>query len=283
MAIEQGVQSIEKHPQYYLRDGNVTFLAEGLLFRVHRHFFERESEFFFNYFTSSEEGDGTDKKPYVLKVKSDHFAKFLWVWYNPRYTYSNQPKDTWLVILTLATRWGFESMRELAVRQLERIALGPIDKIALYKEHKIDGRLLIPSYIELCKSPTLPSFNDGERLTMETVLRLAAARERALLRALERGVVTPTSADVEDSELESIVSDVFELGAPLSGGPEPFGRAPSTESTESWVEINGSNGNGAGSSCPTITIRAPQVPPAASNGAGAPSNGAKNKGKGKSK
>jgi len=183
-----------------------------------------------------------------------------------RYTYSHQPKDTWLIILTLATRWGFESMRELAVRQLERIALGPIDKIALYKEHKIDGRLLIPSYIELCKSPTLPSFNDGERLTMETVLRLAAARERALLRALERGVMTPTSADVEDSELESIVSDVFELGAPSSGGPEQFGHAPA----ESTVEIYGSNGSGAGSSCPMI--RTPQIPPAASNGAGAQGN-----------
>ena len=120
-----------------------------------------------------------------------------------RYTYANQPKDTWLVILTLATRWGFDSMRELAVRQLEGLTLGPIDKIALYKEHRIDGRLLIPSYIELCKSPTLPSPVDGQRLSMETVLRLAAARERALLRALGRGVVTPTSADVGDHELDS--------------------------------------------------------------------------------
>ena len=159
-----------------------------------------------------------------------------------RYTYSNQPKDTWLIILTLATPWGFDSMRELAVRQLERLSLGPIDKIALYMEHKIDGRLLIPSYIELCKSPTLPSFDDGQRLTMKTVLRLAAARERALLRAIERGVVTPTCADVEDAELESIVSDVFELDGPSSEEPEQFGRAP----PEDWVEIYGLNSNGTG-------------------------------------
>ncbi|KIM59313.1 hypothetical protein SCLCIDRAFT_50666, partial [Scleroderma citrinum Foug A] len=183
--------------QYYLRDGNITFLAEGLLFRVHRYFFGREFKLSLIW--------------EMVQTRSDHFAKFLWVWYNPRYTYSNQPKDTWLIILTLATPWGFDSMRELAVRQLERLSLGPIDKIALYMEHKIDGRLLIPSYIGLCKSPTLPSFDDGQRLTMKTVLRLAAARERALLRAIERGVVTPTCADVEDAELESIVSDVFEL------------------------------------------------------------------------
>ncbi|KAL4068667.1 hypothetical protein V8B97DRAFT_1842864, partial [Scleroderma yunnanense] len=220
MAFDQSFLSIGRHPQYYMRDGNVTFLAEGFLFRVHRHFFERESEFFCHYFASSSEGDGTDKKPYVLEVKSDDFAKFLWVWYNPRYTYSNQPKDTWLTILNLATQWGFDSMRELSVRQLERLALGPIDKIALYKEHKIDGRLLIPSYIELCRSPTLPSFDDGKRLQMETVLKLAAARERALLRALERGLVTPTSADVEDSELEGIINDVFELGATFPEEPQ---------------------------------------------------------------
>ena len=179
-----------------------------------------------------------------------------------RYTYANQPKDTWLVILTLATRWGFDSMRELAVRQLEGLTLGPIDKIALYKEHRIDGRLLIPSYIELCKSPTLPSPVDGQRLSMETVLRLAAARERALLRALGRGVVTPTSADVADSELEGIISDVFELGVTSSGQPQQH---TSAESPEGWVQVYtgaGANGTGpaAGQSCPTI--KAPQIPTA---------------------
>ena len=94
---------------------------------------------------------------------------------------------------------------------------------------------------------------------METVLRLAA-RERALLRALGRGVVTPTSADVADSELEGIISDVFELGVTSSGQPQQH---TSAESPEGWVQVYtgaGTNGTGpaAGQSCPTI--KEPQIP-----------------------
>ncbi|KAG6329491.1 hypothetical protein ID866_9596 [Astraeus odoratus] len=285
MAIDQGVGDIVRNADYYFRDGSVTFLVERQLFRVHRYFFERESAFFERFFARSEDNDGTDKKPYVLEVKSDDFAKFLWVWYNPRYTYSNQPKETWLTIMTLAAQWGFESMRNLAISQLECISLDPVDKIALYKEHKVDGRLLIPSYIELCRSPTLPSPAEGERLKMETVLRLAAARERALMRAVERGCITPTSADVEDDELESIISDVFELD-PVGPYVAIFpGESPSP--SEDWVKINGSDNKKtsrqAGPSCPVL--KNPCAPSAAAGGAAGKENDVapKDKGKGKSK
>ncbi|KAI6029238.1 hypothetical protein BKA83DRAFT_683370 [Pisolithus microcarpus] len=248
MTIERDMKQITKHHQYYLRDGNVVFVAEKQLFRVHRHFFERESEFFSRYFTASEEADGTDDKPLALDVKSEDFAKFLWVWYNPRYRYGGQPKETWLVIITLATRWGFDSMRELAIRQLERYPMSPVDRIALYKEHHIDKKLLIPSYIDLCKSPTLPSPADAQRLQLETILRIADARERALLRAAENGCVSPTSSVLENDELAMIISEVFEMGIISEQQPS-------------------SNGT-----CPTIH---PPIPPTGKH--------AKDKGKGKSK
>ncbi|KAI6007563.1 hypothetical protein F5J12DRAFT_828949 [Pisolithus orientalis] len=242
MTIENDMKPITKHPQYYLRDGNVAFVVEKQLFRVHRYFFERESEFFCNYFTASEESDGTDDKPFALDVKSEDFAKFLWVWYNSRYRYGGQPKDTWLVILTLAARWSFESMRELAIHQLERFSMSPVERIALYKQHKINKRLLIPSYVELCKSPTLPSPAEAEQLQMETVLRIAAARERALLRAAEDGCLSPTSALLRDEELVTIIDDVFEMGG-----------------TTDHPGTNGTNGTSShsGSNCPTIKTPTP--------------------------
>lgn len=248
MTIERDMKQITKHHQYYLRDGNVAFVVEKHLFRVHRHFFERESEFFSHYFTTSGEADGTDDKPFALDVKSEDFAKFLWVWYNPRYRYGGQSKETWLVIITLATRWGFDSMRELAIRQLERYSMSPVDRIALYKEYQIDKKLLIPSYIDLCKSPTLPSPADAQRLQLETILRIADARERALLRAAENGCVSPTSSVLENDELARIISEVFEMGIISEQQPS-------------------SNGT-----CPTIH---PPIPPTGKH--------AKDKGKGKSK
>ncbi|KAI6115851.1 hypothetical protein F5141DRAFT_632427 [Pisolithus sp. B1] len=247
-------QPYTKHPEYYFCDGSITFLVENELFRVHKYFFERESQYFKNCFKTSE-FDGTDEDPYVLDVKSEDFTKFLWVWYNPRYRYHGQPRETWLTILTLTARWGFESMRELAIRQLERLGMDPVEKITLYKEHKIDKRLLIPSFVELCKSPTLPSPAEAERLQMETILRLAAARERALTRAAEQGNRSPTSALLGNEELVTIVNDVFEMGGITGEDQQEFEPAEDSErenSNEDWFfvdqpGVNGSNGTSSSS------------------------------------
>ncbi|KAF9228488.1 hypothetical protein BS17DRAFT_341515 [Gyrodon lividus] len=216
-----GISQITKHPQYYIRDGNVTFLAEGTSFRVHKSFFERESAFFRTLFTASEGeelGDGSDAKPYKLDgVKSEEFAQFLWVWYNPKYTYSRQGKNAWLIILHLASRWQFPEVRKLAIRQLEALQLQPVEKIATYKEYKVDNDLLLPSYMALCRSPTLPSPSDGETLTMETVLKIAHAREQSLLSAAADGCASPTSASASDEVLASILADLFGL-TPQSNG-----------------------------------------------------------------
>ncbi|KAF9228507.1 hypothetical protein BS17DRAFT_877718 [Gyrodon lividus] len=219
MASNAGVSQIMKHDEYYLKDGNITFLAEGTLFRVHKSFFERESEFFRTLFapSSKDSDEGSDVKPYTLDVQSIDFAQFLWVWYNQDYTYSRD-KKAWLVTLRLATRWDFPKIRMLAIRQLEELKLQPVEKIAMYKEYKVDNDLLLPSYMALCRSPTLPSPSDGELLTMETVLKLANARERALLDAAASGCESPTSASASDEVLGSIIAELFGLTPQSNGG-----------------------------------------------------------------
>ena len=55
------------------------------LFRVHRSFFERESEFFRVLFASAVEDDpqsGTDARPFTLDVTAGEFEQLLWVWYD---------------------------------------------------------------------------------------------------------------------------------------------------------------------------------------------------------
>lgn len=57
------------------------------LFRVHKSFFERESEVFRNLFAQAAKDDpeaGTDASPFTLDVKPEEFEKFLWVWYDRR-------------------------------------------------------------------------------------------------------------------------------------------------------------------------------------------------------
>ncbi|KIL00859.1 hypothetical protein PAXRUDRAFT_29486 [Paxillus rubicundulus Ve08.2h10] len=259
-----GVNQMVKHPQYYIRDGNITFLAEGVLFRVHKFFFERESEFFRTSLAPSGEkkdDEASDTNPYKLDVKSEEFAQFLWVWYNPKYTYSRQGKNAWLTVLRLANRWSFPEVRQLAIRQLEDLQMQPVEKIDTYKKYNVDNDLLLPSYMALCRSPTLPSPSDGEVLTMETVLKLANARERSLLSAAASGCVSPTSASASDEVLERIVADLFGLtprsndtavgtgGQAVNGPnttstitvrePEPNKRGHSTNATQNTRTVSG--------------------------------------------
>jgi len=224
------IDQIVKHEHYYVEDGNVTFLAERTHFRVHRSFFERESEFFRNFFAHpGEDGpvEGSEDKPYRLDVRSEDFAEFVSVWYNQDYTYSRN-KDAWLVILRLANRWEFPQVRKLAISKLEALRLPPVEKIALYKEHGIDHKLLIPSYIDLCRSPTLPSPADGDLLSMETIINLLNARER------ERE--SPTTSD---EALGSMIEETFGLTS-QSNGRAPNGPDTATDSRD-----------------PTITLRDP--------------------------
>lgn len=116
-----------------------------------------------------------------------------------------------MTILRLATQWRFPEIRELAIRHLEELKFEPIEKITTYKQYSVDKELLLPSYVTLCRSPKLPSPEEGRILTMETVLKLASVRERLLLSASEHGCKTPTTATVPDDIVNAIVAELFEL------------------------------------------------------------------------
>jgi hypothetical protein len=80
-----GLGRVSNHPEYYLSDGSVSFLTGNILFRVHKSFFERESEVFRNLFETAAVDDpqsGTDARPFTLDVKPDEFEQLLWVWYD---------------------------------------------------------------------------------------------------------------------------------------------------------------------------------------------------------
>jgi hypothetical protein len=97
-----GVSPVHHHPDYYLKDGNITFLVrhtyfhvalalivtweqvQDTLFRVHRHFFEVESQFFLQEFAKTPKDGTSDSSAFRLdKVTISDFSNFLWVWYSP--------------------------------------------------------------------------------------------------------------------------------------------------------------------------------------------------------
>ncbi|KAG2142304.1 uncharacterized protein EDB93DRAFT_613073 [Suillus bovinus] len=242
---EHGLARVIHHKDYYIRGGDMTVLVENHLYRIHSYFFERESLFFRQKFQSSEgeERGSSDNNAYTLEdVKSEDFARFLWVFYNPKYSLYEAPLETWLSILHLANRWSFSNVKELTVRELEKIHIEPVDKIAIYHEYTINKHFLIPAYIAVCKRDKPLSFAEGMQLGMETVLRVADARERARQRAAESGIRSPTYDDFEDSDLESMVRDVFGI---TSRSPSPVPQTSHSASYTNGSTFTSPKGNGS--------------------------------------
>ncbi|KAG9312168.1 hypothetical protein JVU11DRAFT_7459 [Chiua virens] len=234
-----GVSKMQRHEDFYLRDGNICFMVENTVFRLHRYFFERESKYFQQLLNPTGAGeDGSPDSPYTIRdVTSDEFAQLVWVWYNPGYSFSRKGKEHWLTVLRLATKWEFPEIRNLAIRQLERLDIEPVEKVFIYKCYDVSSELLLPSYVSLCRRKSLPSPEEGRILTMETILRLASAREQVVLAAAERGCATPATATAPEDIVVAVVAEQFALtlysndspvgiqGQSMNGG-NPLGKHP---------------------------------------------------------
>jgi hypothetical protein len=126
-----------------------------------------------------------------------------------------KPKDHWLVILELSTKWKFPDMKKLAVDELQKLEIDPVEKIVTYDKYGIDRSLLLPAFKLLCKRTNRMSNEECEQLKMPTVLGLYEVRERAIRSAAESaaesGRRNPTPADAEDGVLEQLLNEVFSL------------------------------------------------------------------------
>lgn len=273
---EHGVSRVVRHKEFYIRGGDMTVLVENHLYRVHSYFFERESLFFRNKFASAiENGDdrlgATEEAPYSLEdVKSEDFARFLWVFYNPKYGQYDAPLEWWLSILHLATRWSFDGVKELTIAALEQIEIEPVEKIAIYHNYSINKYLLIPSYMAVCRREKPLSLLEGSKLGMETVLRIAEARERLRQQAMESGIRSPTYEDFGDDETEKLVRDLFQVSgrpgsAPQTGALNPnyggAGAAPTTPNAQYSSISNDKGGRGNGSRTASMDTRSPSPSP----------------------
>lgn len=227
------------HKDYYLRGGDMNVLIGNHLYRIHSFFFYRESLVWRQMLDAppdgGDHGTADAPSPFTLDdVKSEDFDRFLWVIYNPKYSIYDAPLETWLSILNLAHRWNFCNIKDLAIRELEKLDIEPIDKIVAYHEYKINKMLLLPAYIAMCKREKPLSLAEGMSLGMETVLRLADARERARQQAAESGIRSPTFDDFEDAQMEGMIREVF--GIP----PRPV--SPGRHSRNSSGVFNGFGG-----------------------------------------
>jgi hypothetical protein len=117
-----------RHPNFYLPGADLFIQIDNTLFAIHRYFFIRESTRWVYYLRNITQGS-TARNPIVLVdtfeiipiPTVDSFSEFLWVFYNPNYTYQDTPAETWWTIETYATYFQMRNVLGLVQRELLNI------------------------------------------------------------------------------------------------------------------------------------------------------------------
>ncbi|TRM62315.1 hypothetical protein BD626DRAFT_404035 [Schizophyllum amplum] len=215
MAPNETYGALRRHEEYYINGGDLHLVVDRTRFRIHRYFYERESEFFRRILLApaspgaTRQGTSDENAIELDYVSSDEFAKFNWVFYNPKYSLYDKSSKDWIIILRLAYRWGFPNVHGLAVRELDKLYVPDIERVSIYQDYAVDRRKLVPCYAAIAERAQPLSLDEGERLGLETVIMLAQAREYA--RAGPQHDLAP--AGLRQDEMEEIVKEVFDIEA----------------------------------------------------------------------
>ncbi|KAI0078035.1 hypothetical protein K474DRAFT_1706761 [Panus rudis PR-1116 ss-1] len=185
IADADGSERLERDSEYYFDDQLITFAVERKLFRVHRYFLVRDSEFFRDLFSipspPGEIVEGTsDDRPIRLEgVKIDEFRCLLRFFYDSTYGCSIITLEDWISLLSISTRYIFTKIRDLAVLRIStQSAVTPIQKITLAHQFDIP-QWIPPALVDLCKRQEPIDDEEAECLGIRTVVKIAQARELA--------------------------------------------------------------------------------------------------------
>ncbi|KAH0581877.1 hypothetical protein J132_11255 [Termitomyces sp. J132] len=213
------IDHLQRNPHYYLSGGDAYFLVENQIFRVHRYFLERESHVFQEWFQgpqapgafrNGESRNGESESAAILlrDVTPAAFEKLLDVFYNPKYSVYGWPIEDWITIIQVAQKWEFSQVLELALRELEKIEIPLISRIALYQRFDIDRSHLLPLYGKLCTRPKALDYQESNAIGLATTVVIFNARERLRARPLKDGK-SLLPAEFQDSEVYMVLTDLL--------------------------------------------------------------------------
>ncbi|KAK2463069.1 hypothetical protein APHAL10511_004724 [Amanita phalloides] len=133
--------SLHRHSRYYLTSGNVVFRVADVLFRVWDEPLRTNSQFFSDHFLPSRIPFGScigcDDAPIVIDgVEPYQFDRLLGVIFPPFHRgassfFLDYGFEEWLMVLDIATKWGFFGAREIALREISHSHPKPLDIVVL--------------------------------------------------------------------------------------------------------------------------------------------------------
>ncbi|KAI0268463.1 hypothetical protein BGY98DRAFT_1019450 [Russula aff. rugulosa BPL654] len=183
-----------QHKRFFFEDGNITFLVDGILYRVHRYFFCRDSKIFMTRLSrlTAHAQEGASLPVVSLEnVKSKDLDAFLSVLYPLNFNALEKHSFEELSsILDLSTRWGFDSIRDMAIRCLEPPT--PHERLILGRKYDVDEWIPL-ALQELCERPQPLTADEARLMDFEDVVLVGSVREE-----VRNNAVTVNSAGISD-------------------------------------------------------------------------------------
>ncbi|KAI0060610.1 hypothetical protein BV25DRAFT_947958 [Artomyces pyxidatus] len=177
--ISEATLEVKRHGRFFFEDGNFTFTVEGVLYRVHRYYFVRDSAFFASQLLLGSAGD-LDSVDAIDEIWGDVSAADLDLFLSVLYPLDfDKPSvlsvEDWSAVLRLATKWGFASVRRLAVRHLDVMA-PPLDKLTLGRGCAVE-EWVVPALTALCIRPKSLGLHEARRMVLEDIIVVTSVRE----------------------------------------------------------------------------------------------------------
>jgi len=208
---------------YYLDP--VIFLVEDVLFKIPRHYLETHSSIFRDIFSlpqGDNDAEGShDEKPFVLEsVSKIDFRKLLMVIYpeNPVVPITLD-QDGWISVLKLSTLWELDTIREKAVKELQKL-VDDAEKVVLGKTYRV-GDWLVEGYFTLVNRDTTLSDADVDKLGSHTAIKLFRLREE--VRGSKKAYKLGYKTYVKDRVHNTFETELLEAGCPPHN-PTPLPR-----------------------------------------------------------
>ncbi|KZV62172.1 hypothetical protein PENSPDRAFT_555171, partial [Peniophora sp. CONT] len=146
--------------------------VEGTLYRVHDFLFTTNSSFWLEKLSLPRE----ESTVLDLDVTKADMDALLAVLYNRNFQGHELTTYTeWESVLRLSTLWNFDSIRALAIDNIEPLA-SPLQKLVLGRSFDVP-QWVQPALVSICMRKDPLTLAEGNLLSMADVIAIAAARE----------------------------------------------------------------------------------------------------------
>ncbi|KAI0060616.1 hypothetical protein BV25DRAFT_1807240 [Artomyces pyxidatus] len=179
------IELVEKHHRFFFEDGNLIFTVEGILYCVHRYYFVRDSPYFASRLPAPDARTGSttfDPTDEIWRgITGADIDAFLSILFPLNFDSCDICSvEAWASVLHLSTKWGFASIRRLALRNLVPITDAlPVERLRLAREYAVEEWIL-PALTALCTRPTCPTLEEARRMVDADVVVVYTVREAIL-------------------------------------------------------------------------------------------------------